>query len=211
MKTKILVFLALIGITVIISSFSFLSTSCSPGNAMEPPTDYPKYLSDWKRVDSLEKRRLPKSALKIVDEIYIKAKAEENYPQFIKASLYKLKLQSDFKEDFMEMAISDLNDEIAQSESPVKQILYSIQAELYWRYYQSNRYKFMERTVGGDINSDDIKTWDLKHLLDVVIKNYLASLENPDDLKRTHLKDYDAILDTSKHSKEYRPTIYDFL
>ena len=178
---------------------------------MTPPTDYPKYLSDWAKVDSLEKRGLPQSALEVVREIYVKAKAEENHPQFIKASLYTLKLQSDFEEDFMEKTIADLNEEIAQSQSPVKQILHSIQAELYWRFYQSNRYKFLNRTTGGDINSNDIKTWDLNHLLDVVIKNYLASLENPDDLKRTHLKDYDAILDTSKHSKECRPSLYDFL
>ena len=178
---------------------------------MVPPPDYNIYEQEWKKVDSLANRGLPKSALELVEKIYSKAKNENNHPQFIKATLYKIKLKADFEEDFIENIIKDLNTEIDESITPDKQILHSIIADLYWRYYQANRYKFLERTTTGNFDNTDIKTWDLKILLNAVIKNYLASLEHPDELKRTDLKSYDVILETTEESKNYRPTLYDFL
>ena len=70
------------------------------------------------------------------------AKSENNAPQFLKAALYQVKLKSDYQEDFMESSIAQIGEELKTSKPPVSQILHSIQAELYWRYYQGNRYKF---------------------------------------------------------------------
>jgi len=211
MKTKLLIFTGLLFLAVIISSFTFLSTSCNPGNSMYIPQDYETYQEEWEQVDSFIKKGLPKSALEIVENIYTKAQKEDNHPQFIKATLYKIKLKADFEEEFIEKTINGLDSEIKETGTPVKQILHSIKADIYWRYYQANRYKFMERTTTGNFDNNDIRTWDLKHLLDAVIKNYQASLENADELKRTNLKVYDVILDTTETSKKYRPTLYDFL
>ncbi len=51
----------------------------------------------------------------------------------------------------------------------------------------------------------------MKTLVNQVIKNYLASLDNAVELKKTELKAYDVILETAGKSKKYRPTLYDFL
>ena len=175
------------------------------------PQDYETYQDEWDKVESLIKKGLPKSALEIVESIYSKAKNENNHPQFIKATLYKIKLKADFEEEFIENIISDLNSEIKQAGTPVKQILHSIEADIYRRYYQANRYKFMERTTTGNFDNNDIRTWDLKHLLGAIINNYTASIKDEDELKRTNLKVYDVILETTETSKKYRPTLYDFL
>ena len=42
-------------------------------------------------MEKLEVENLPKSALKIVEEIYIKAEKENNSPQIVKALFYKSK------------------------------------------------------------------------------------------------------------------------
>ena len=143
--------------------------------------------------------------------IYSKAQKESNHPQFIKSTLYKIKLKADFQEEFMETTIQDIESVIQKSGTPVKQILYSIEADLYWRYYQANRYKFMDRTTAINVDKKDIRTWDLKTLLDAVIENYLSSLNEAETLKSISLKDYDVILETQKDSKIFRPTLYDFL
>ena len=39
-------------------------------------------------------------------------KQENNHPQFIKATLYKIKLKADFEEEFVETSVKDLKDEI---------------------------------------------------------------------------------------------------
>ena len=211
MKTKLLFIFSFIAVLLIISSFTNCYQSHSSENFMNPVPQYDNYDSDWKKVSSYENRGLPKSALKVVEIIYEKAKKENNSPQFIKAIIYKVKLKSEFGEDFMEEAIAGIQKQIKESSTPESQILHSIEAELYWRYYQSNRRKFLDRTTTGNFDNSDIKTWDLKHLLNAVRINYLASLDNSGELKQTNIAAYEAILDTAENSKEYRPTLYDFL
>ncbi len=209
MKTKLLFILGFITILLIISSF----TNCyqSHSNFMDPVPQYKNYDSDWKKVESYEKQGLPKSALKVVEEIYEKAKDDGNSPQFIKATIYKIKLKSEFGEDFMEEAIADIQKQINEASTPEKQILYSVEAELLWRYYKSNRRKFLDRTTTDNFENNDLKTWNLKHLLNAIGKSYLSSLEEPEMLKKTNILEFEAILDTAKNSTQYRPTLYDFL
>jgi len=208
-KTKILYLILISFILLLISGFSIINRNNFSGPNL--PIEYNKYKHDWETVDSLISVGLPKSALELVESIYDEAKAQNNAPQFIKASIYKLKLKADFEEEFIETTVADLKAEIEIAQSPTKQILHSILADIYWRYYQANRYKFLERTATTNPDFDDIQTWDLKTLLDAVIKNYSASLDNKDLLHQANLRDYDVILETATESKKYRPTLYDFL
>ena len=141
------------------------------------------YENEWKEVESFVRKGLPQSALKIVDDIYLQSKAENNAPQFLKAAIYQVKLQIDYQEDFMESSLAQISEEMKSSHAPVSQILHSIQAELYWRYYQGNRYKFMDRTRVSNPDPADIKTWDLQTLVKAVTENYLASLEDANNSK----------------------------
>ncbi len=169
------------------------------------------YESEWKEVESNVSKGLPQSALKIVDQIYLQSKAENNAPQFLKAAIYQVKLRADYQEDFMESSIAQVREELMNSREPIRQILHSIEAELYWRYYQGNRYKFMERTAVSNPDTADIKTWDIRMLDNAVSYHYLSSLVDEDQLKKINLDPYDPILDTAKGSKLLRPTLYDFL
>ena len=207
MKSKVIILIALFGISTIFSSFSLMDSD-SPSSL---PVVIDNYEKAWKKVDSFVEKRLPKSALKIVEEIYKKAKKENNSPQFIKAVLYKMSLQSDFQEDFLVKTIIDIKEEIKKSGKPEKQIFHSILAEVYWNYFSSNRYMFFNRSETVNYKDDDIKTWDLKKIMKEIISNYLLSIENPEILKRTSLTKFDLILEKEKGSKIYRPALYDFL
>ena len=102
-----------------------------------------EYEKLWKQVEDFNSKGLPKSALEVVEKIYLKARTEKNTPQYIKAILYKLKLQSDYEEDFLIIAIDELKNEIPSADDPQKQILHSILAEMYWTYFQQNRYNLL--------------------------------------------------------------------
>ena len=207
MKSKIILIIALFGLSTIFSSFSLMNN-----NSLNSfPVVIDNYEKAWKKVESFVEKRLPKSALKIVDEIYEKAKSENNSPQLIKAVLYKMSLQSDFQEDYLVKTIIDIKEEIEKSGEPEKQIFHSILAEVYWNYFSSNRYMFFNRSETVNYKDDDIKTWDLKKIMNEIISNYLLSIENPEILKNTDLTKFDLILEKEKGSKIYRPTLYDFL
>ena len=169
------------------------------------------YGRQWTKVDSLIQKGLPKSALEIVEQIYNQTKIEGDSPQFIKAVLYKIKLTASYEEEFMEKIIADINEEVAQAGSPDKQVLHSVLADLYWRYYTQNRYKVLDRTTTDDFKTDDLRSWDLTKIVDAALNNYLLSLENKHELQDIQLNDYKVILINEEQSKVFRPTLYDFL
>jgi len=174
MKSKLIGLLGLVIFVVITSGFTIMCHSFRSPSQILPPTEYDDYKKEWKTIDSLVKKGLPQSALTMVNALSQKAKKETNNPQYIKSTIYKIKLQADFQEDFIEKTVGELEQEIAVSETPVKQVLHSIIADMYWRYYQANRYKFFDRTTMVNVEMDDMQTWDLKTIMYEIIKNYQA-------------------------------------
>ncbi|MDP3433127.1 MAG: hypothetical protein Q8T04_09215, partial [Bacteroidota bacterium] len=170
-----------------------------------------KFVSEWQKVDSLSNLGQSQTALDMVIRIYDQTKASNQADQFVKASLYRMKLEADFQEDYLENSIERTQLEVQSAKAPVKQILHSIVAELYWRYYQNNRWKIHERSETSNFLPDDIKTWDLKKLVSACMENYAASLSDKDLLKNTALSSFSEILIKQEDSEKFRPTLFDFL
>ncbi len=166
----------------------------------------------WSQADSLVNKGLTRSAIEVVQVIYEKAKTENNTGNFVKAVTYKLRLESYISEDDYVKEINDLTKEAAEARFPIKPVIQSMIADVYWKYYQNNRYKFLNRTETVDFVPEDIRTWDLRKIVEQSIKYYQLSLENTDSLKKTSINVYDEILvKQGTESKNFRPTLYDFL
>ncbi|NWG29320.1 MAG: hypothetical protein HXY48_12400, partial [Ignavibacteriaceae bacterium] len=170
------------------------------------------YKSAWKTVDSLEQQGLTRSALEVVEEIYKAAKKDNNQPQFIKSVFYKLKYGNYIEEDSHVKIVNDVKAEIDTADFPANAILKSILANIYWQYYQNNRWRFQQRTETVNFDNEDFQTWDLARLIKEIVKYYHASLEESDKLKKIPLKEFEDILvfSTAEHSY-LRPTLYDLL
>ncbi|WP_417290228.1 alpha-2-macroglobulin family protein [Corallibacter sp.] len=166
----------------------------------------------WKQVEAFDAEGLPKSALKIVEQISEKAKKTNNKPQIIKALLHKSKYALILEEDAQLTIINDFKVEISQSETPTKNVLESILADLYWQYFQQNRWKFYNRTKTDDkVNETDFRTWDLETLFSEIKKHHNNALQNGLILQQTSLETYDELLILQKNSKTFRPTLFDLL
>ncbi|WP_148782577.1 alpha-2-macroglobulin family protein [Aquimarina intermedia] len=170
------------------------------------------FTTEWKQVTEFEKKGLPKSAAEVVTSIYNQAKEQNNTTQLIKALLHKSKYTLTLEEDAQLKIINTFKKEIEQAKPLEKQILQNILANLYWQYFQQNRWKFYNRTqTANKPESNDFRTWDLQTLFAEVHSYFKASLENPELLQETPLKALDVILTTEENSKLYRPTVYDLL
>ncbi len=165
----------------------------------------------WKEVENFENKGLPKSALDIVVQISAKAKKDNNDKQHIKTLIYKSKYALTLEEDAQLSIINEFKSEIAKSESPTKNLLESMLANLYWQYFQQHRWQFYNRTTTTETVSDDFRTWDLQTLFDTIHLHYQKSLQNASILQQTPLNDYDELLITQENSKLFRPTLYDLL
>lgn len=170
------------------------------------------YTQAWKKVENFELKDLPKSAFAEVEKIYTKVKNEDNDEQLIKSLIYKSKFVLELQEDAQLKVITNLKKEIHQTKFPTINILESILADLYWQYFQQNRYKFYNRTKTNEkVDSSDFRTWDLQTLFKETHYHYQNSLINNSGLQKIDLNDYANILTNQNNSKIYRPSLYDFL
>ena len=169
------------------------------------------YENMWSKVDSLQQIGLYKSALDVVSVIFDSASAAKNSPQVVKSVIHKMKYNSYITEDEYIAALNQLNKISKKSTFPLKQIIHSVTAETYWGYYQSNRWKFINRTQTINFDNDDIRTWDLTTIIDKVYKQHQLAISNKDSLQHTDIKDFEEMLTSSADDNEQRPSLYDFL
>ena len=203
---KFVIFLFIIGATV------SLGLNIRQGNKASLFSKKDSYSILWKRVDSCEKKGLTESAAKIVEEIYSRAKADNNASQFVKSFIYKMKL-AQYKEEFsQEKNINSLVNEVNATKFPIKPVLQSILADAYWQYYQANRWKFYNRSETINFNVEDIATYDLKTLIRAAVFNYEESLKDTIRLKQTKIDLFEEIVTPGAPlTRLWRPTLYDFL
>jgi len=169
------------------------------------------YKTEWAKVDSLDRLGLPKSAIVLVEKIYEKALQENNSDQILKATIYRMKYLNMYEEDAFENAVAELEKQVVKTEFPANAMMHSMLAEMYWMYYQNNRWKFYNRTETINFVTDDIKTWDLNKLADKVIKHYQQSLKDKEKLQKISIDVFDEVIVDYDITKKIRPTVYDFL
>jgi len=178
----------------------------------QQPVEKYDYSEAWIKVQNFENKGLPESALKIVNEIYVQAKAEEEHSQFVKAVIHILRLTHYKEESPAVKNLDRLRKETETAVFPVKPLLYSMLAEGYWSYYEQNRWRFGQRSETVEFKNDDISTWSLEKIVEEVLKNYSLSLEDSDRSKKIKIDIYDDILNFGNTiGRSYRPTLYDFL
>jgi uncharacterized protein YfaS (alpha-2-macroglobulin family) len=175
---------------------------------LRPGSDY---AADWAKVDSLQNQGLTKSALELVNNIYAKAKAEQNDPQLVKAVIHIMKYTGFVEEEALVKNITRLQDELKDARYPLRPMLHSMLGEHYYQYYLNNAWLFANRTETVNLVENDPRTWDLRKLITEASQHYQASLADIDSLQRTRISYYDAVLDKGYNSEKFRPTLFDFL
>ncbi|MGI9550259.1 MAG: MG2 domain-containing protein, partial [Aurantibacter sp.] len=166
----------------------------------------------WKQVEKLENGALPKSALKVVETIFEKAKKEKSSPQIVKALLHSSKYAMTLEEDAQLKIVNDFKAEIEKAEFPTKNVLESYLANMYWQFFQNNRYRFYNRTkTEAKVDSADFRSWDLTTLFHEIDSHFKKSLENENELQGVLVTEFGAILVKQDNSAEYRPSLFDLL
>jgi uncharacterized protein YfaS (alpha-2-macroglobulin family) len=168
------------------------------------------YEIQWKKVEELVKKQLPQSALAEVRKIYDLAKKEKQDAQVIKSLIYINGLQQETRENNQALAIADIEKEILESKEPVTSLLKSLQANLYWNYFQQHRWQMYNRTATTGFIKDDINTWTAEDFHQKITQLFKQSLHPENLLQKTPLPPYDAII-VKGNSRNLRPTLYDLL
>ncbi|MCX8020734.1 MAG: MG2 domain-containing protein [Chitinophagaceae bacterium] len=168
------------------------------------------YEKEWKNVNTLIEKRLPKSALAEVKKIYETAKKDKNDVQVIKSLVVIVKLQSEIREENEQLSISEMEKEISASKEPAASILKSLLAEMYLSYFRSVRWRIYSRSETVQFSKNDIKTWSAGDFHQKITELFLQSIEKEKLLQSTSLEPYDAIIEKG-NVRHLRPTLYDLL
>ena len=168
--------------------------------------------SKWSNVKSFEEQSLPKSALEVVRQIHEDALKAENSPELIKALIFELKYETAIDQDQLPDRMLEIEKFANNNTNPIeKAILYSLLAELYKNYYQSNSYTIDRRTSITGYTPEDIREWTSNLFRQKISGLVQQSLIPAKELQATNVLNYEEILVQGTSSRTIRPTLYDFL
>ena len=170
------------------------------------------YSRRWARIYKYETKDLPKSASKVLDTLYQQARKDNNPVQRVKTLIYQAKFALDLEQDAELRIIERLKLEIEASRIPVRNLLESVLANVYWQYYKANKYKFESVTPSSEGDQHpDFRVWDRSTIIREIRFHFRKSLDQSTILQKIPLGNFDELLDLAENSKLYRPTLYDFL
>lgn len=198
----------------IMIAFGLLLFLIHSGNAQHKPTTMNSFDFEkaWREAEEQESKGLPESALKVVNEIARKAKTENNAGQLVKAIIHQLKLRDVKEEDAFVKNMVQLKEEAIHASFPVKPLLHSLLAELYWQYYQNNRYQFINRSETTNVDENDIETWNLARIVQETSAQYRLSMEEAEKSKKEKIDVFTPVIYRGNElGRRYHPTLYDFL
>lgn len=169
------------------------------------------FLHQWQQIDSLVKKGLPQSAAKIARSVLNSAQQQTDQPNAIKAQLFLMGVEEAIEENATIGNIRRIDSVIRQRDGAEKAIWQSINAELYWQYYQRNRWTILNRTPLVGEPPADIATWDAATLIAKASDLYQTSILDSEPLKAIPVERYAPLLLEGKNTRQLRPTLYDFL
>jgi len=167
---------------------------------------------EWKAIDQLFQKGLPKSAAEKIEDIRAQAIMQQNQPQLLKTIIYQFKVIEQTEENALPASIDFAKAQFKLLDAPSTAVLHTLIGELYSNFYQQNRYRLLERQYEMPAPGNDLMLWNLNQLRDTIQKHYKKSLPEMASFDTIPLKKYAAILNnTEKESLELQPTLFDFL
>lgn len=192
-----------------------LCISCSKKNtatinqiSMESPKQYE---NEWKEIDDLKAKNLPKSAIVKVNELYDTIKKTDNAPQIIKCLLYQANFAIELNDDGFIPALDKILTSQDHPNVLVQAIGQSILGDLYYNYAQLNQFQQDQRTEVLDDQGSDIRKMSIDQILKLSNSYYLKSTQH--QLPTSYAIDYirDILVKVEDMTKYYDMTIQNLL
>jgi hypothetical protein len=150
--------------------------------------------ASWKKFDEAMEKDLPKSAIAELKSLDALARQQKSWPDAIRATAYRMMLDSKIEEGDISLLVAGLDQEIATAPDEMKPVLQTMQAMWLWAYFQENQWQIMERTAIADDASTDLKTWDLKRMMREIDARFTKALALAEPLKQVAISTYQPLL-----------------
>ncbi len=168
----------------------------------------------WETAQSYEKKSQPESALAIVKKICKKAEKEKNEGQYIKALIYRQRLNLEkYGDDKTDAYITELENAISTGKFTEcgTALLHLLAADAYNDYLLQHSYVIGQRTDISGYIPDDMKEWSENIFKQKIDEHQRQALNISETARRTPISEYADALETGNDSRTLRPTVFDFV
>ncbi len=172
----------------------------------------------WLAVQRAIDEGKPKSALAALAGVEQAATADKAWAEVARAIATRVLAEmGDRPADDPERLIR-LAAEIEQAPAETRSVLAAIQANWTWAYYQTNQWRYRQRTAGGSDAADlsRISEWDLPTILAEVRRRFSLALGAAGSPERQALQslpvaEWTPLIEPGSMSDAYRPTVWDVI
>lgn len=165
----------------------------------------------WNRIDSLEARGLYRSALQLTEQIYVQAKNQSDPETEIKALIYKLKYTQKLEEDGQLAAIALLEKELPDDRLVQGSLKFSMLAELYYRYYSTNRWQINQNPMEEAGTDQPLNNWSPERYYRTILDHYESSLRKKEQLVSVRVGSLPELWVGNLADTVNKPVLYDIL
>ena len=167
----------------------------------------------WKEVEQAEKKSLPKTVIKLTDEIYQKGEKEKNSPQMLKAYTWRMKYREMLNPDSLYADLKGLEQWVKQTDQPMdRAILHSLIAGIYADYAASNQWQLRQRTeIVDQTPATDMREWTANMFIEKVRTNIKEALADSVLLLKTSSRGYIPFVELGETSEYYHHDMYHLL
>lgn len=168
--------------------------------------------SEWKEVETLMQKQLPKSAYEKATVIFEKSISNNNQEQIVKSVFYLQNLSSQLEETEYDnrgqKEIKYIEKNLNKVTGGAHGILLSFLAEKYGQYLDQHYYQILNRTQSSGGDKEDIALWSARDLANRSQALYLQSCEDPFN-KEVPISQFKSLI--SNIESKYVKNLYDFL
>ncbi len=184
--------------------FSFLSARAQTGDTT--------FKKQWTEIDRLIiEKKLPKSALVKVKNLYKLAKDRKLPAQLLKTVLYRISLEEETNDQKDNTSVTLLEKEMAATSDVVtKSALQLLLARNYVSIYSNDSWKYNNRSAVVNYKPNDIGTWNKQNFeakVDSLLEGVFRSKKL---LQQVSIKEMAAVV-IKGHEANLRPTLYDLM
>lgn len=167
----------------------------------------------WKEVEQAQKKSLPKTVIKLTDEIYQKGEKEKNSAQMLKAYMLRMNSQEILTPDSLYTGLKGLEQWAKQADQPMdRAILHSLIAGIYADYAAVNQWQLRKRTeIVREAPSADMREWTANMFVEKVRTNVKAALTDSVLLLKTSSRSYIPFVELGETSEYYHHDMYHLL
>lgn len=165
----------------------------------------------WQDVSEAENKKLPKTALKHLEEILEYTRNDRSRGNYLKALAKKILNQAHILGKHPRDRVKILREKIDSSAERDRPVLRAILAIWFWNYHDQNRYKFSKRTTTVGLENDDFTTWDSPKLFAQVGILFEQALEEREKLKTFKIQDFEPLVERGTLGYKFCKTLYELL